>query len=311
MEQIKYKKNAFYYIGQICGLFAILACMVTVGLSVSDLYISIYILATGLALLGLNRIGLHISKFKENMFITILFTAFVFVLAVLVSLTKYNIYFLISSMFGYSSIIILNSLLQMRKDKSPQSLVYHILYSVFMFLFSFVFFFPAIYAKHATSVSNSNFIVLCYSIVIIISSTKNILSPHFKKPKMNTVSKIIEKSMAREILLALMIVIILCSVYFTIVEQSISSYVDALWYSFAVITTIGFGDVSVTTTLGRILSVILGICGIAAVALFTSLIVNFYNEMSKKREEKLLNKIIKEAKEIEKIEEEINEHNKE
>lgn len=89
------------------------------------------------------------------------------------------------------------------------------------------------------------------------------------------------------------------------------SYVDALWYSFAVITTIGFGDVSVTTTLGRILSVILGICGIAAVALFTSLIVNFYNEMSKKREEKLLNKIIKEAKEIEKIEEEINEQNKE
>lgn len=33
--------------------------------------------------------------------------------------------------------------------------------------------------------------------------------------------------------------------------------------------------------------------------------------MSKKREEKLLNKIIKEAKEIEKIEEEINEQNKE
>lgn len=103
----------------------------------------------------------------------------------------------------------------------------------------------------------------------------------------------------------LIILIILCSVYFTVVEPNITSYVDSLWYSFSVITTIGFGDVSVVTTFGRILSVILGICGIVVVALVTSFIVNFYNEMNKRREEATLNRILDEEKKLrETIEEE-------
>lgn len=101
-----------------------------------------------------------------------------------------------------------------------------------------------------------------------------------------------------EIILALLIIVILCSLYFTLVEVNITSYVDALWYSFAVITTIGFGDVSVTTTFGRMLSVILGVSGIVVVALFTSFIVNFYNEMNRKRDDKKLEEYIdKEVKE--------------
>lgn len=103
----------------------------------------------------------------------------------------------------------------------------------------------------------------------------------------------------------LIILIILCSVYFTVVEPNITSYVDSLWYSFSVITTIGFGDVSVVTTFGRILSVILGICGIVVVALVTSFIVNFYNEMKERREEATLNRILDEEKKLrETIEEE-------
>ena len=146
--------------------------------------------------------------------------------------------------------------------------------------------------------------------MIIVSRTKNILSPYHVTLKLNVVSKIIKKSLAKEILLSLVIIIILCSVYFTVVEENITSYVDALWYSFAVITTMGFGDVYVATTLGRILSVILGICGIAAVALFTSFIVNFYNEMNKKREDRIFQKLLQESKDIEKIKEEIDEEDK-
>ena len=106
------------------------------------------------------------------------------------------------------------------------------------------------------------------------------------------------------ILLILSILIVLCSVYFTVVEPNITSYVDSLWYSFSVITTIGFGDVSVVTTFGRIISVILGISGIVVVALFTSFIVNLYNEMSRKKDEKTLRQLLEDAKELEKIEEE-------
>ena len=304
MEEIKRNKNAFYYIGYACGILSILFCFATIGLSISDNYVSLYILSVALMLLGVNRIGFHLSNFKKNMLENIILTAFIFVLAVLVGLTKYNIYFLITSLFLYSLTIIVSRLLILKKDHSTQSIVFNCLCIAFSFLFSFVFFFPAIYAKHATSVSNSNFIVLCYTVAIIVSSSKNLIFPFHKELKIHVLSDIAKKSLVNEIILGLMIIVILCSIYFTVIEPNITSYVDSLWYSFAVITTIGFGDVYVSTTFGRILSVILGICGIVVVALVTSLIVNFYNEMNKKREEKQVQKIVDTVEKIEKIEEE-------
>ena len=120
-----------------------------------------------------------------------------------------------------------------------------------------------------------------------------------KELKINVVNEVIKKSMVYEIILALLIFVILCSIYFTIVEPNMTSYVDSLWYCFTVITTIGFGDVYVTTTLGRILSVILGIGGIVVVALFTSIIVNFYNEMNHRRDYKKIEELEKEVERIE------------
>ena len=280
------EKNVAHYIGLACGFLAIAACIATIVLSINDYYVSIYTLFLALIFLGLNRIGLHFSNFRKHIFENLILTILVFIVAGLVSVTKYSIYFLVSGMFCYSLITISYSLLRIKEDRSTQSIIFNILCIVLAFLFSFVFFFPAIYEKHASTVSNSNFIVLCFSAMIIVSSGKNLILPYHRTLKINVVTNVIKKSMINEIILSLLILIILCSVYFTLAEPNITSYVDGLWYSFAVITTIGFGDVYVTTTFGRILSVILGISGIAVVAVFTSFIVNFYNEMSKKREQK-------------------------
>ena len=64
------------------------------------------------------------------------------------------------------------------------------------------------------------------------------------------------------------------------------------------------GMFTFTTTFGRILSVVLGISGIVVVALFTSVIVNFYDEMSKRREERQVKKLIDKVEKLEKEEDE-------
>ncbi len=299
MEKVGNRKNPYYIFGLISGIIAIGFCIATVAFSVEDSYVGLYTLSIALVCLGINRVGLHLSNFKKNMFENIFLTAFIFVLAVLVSLTKYSIYFLITSMFLYSLTIVVYRLLKIREDRSLQSIIFNCLCITLAFLFSFVFFFPEIYGKHATSVSNSNFIVLCFSSMIIVSSGKNLLFPYQNILKFNVISNIIKKSLINEIILTLSILVILCSLYFTLVEPNIVSYVDSLWYSFAVITTIGFGDVYVVTTFGRILSVFLGISGIAVVAVFTSFIVNFYNEMNKKREQRDIERLEKQIKELE------------
>jgi len=61
-------------------------------------------------------------------------------------------------------------------------------------------------------------------------------------------------------------------------RYGIPSFEDALWYCFAIVTTIGFGDFTAATLTGRAISVVLGLYGIIVVALITSIIVNFYNE---------------------------------
>ena len=231
-------------------------------------------------------------------------TGMMFALAVLVALSSYDIYFLTSSFLAFGLLICANRVFFIKKDHSIKSIIYNSLVIAFCFTYPFFFLFPSIYQKHATSVTNSNFIILSYTIIVLFTCFKNTLLPVSKKLKLDVVAKIVGKTLALEIIMGLLVLITLFSVYFTLVEPGMESFVDSLWYSFSVITTIGFGDVSVTTTLGRILSVILGIYGLVMVGLVTSIIVSFYNDLYRKKEEKILKKIEQKEVEMEKIVEE-------
>lgn len=101
----------------------------------------------------------------------------------------------------------------------------------------------------------------------------------FSQMRIGVLRKILRKTFAAEILFGLVLLIVSFSSVFHVLEDSIATYTDALWYCFAVVTTIGFGDLSVVTPVSRVLSVILGVYGIVVVALITSVIVNFYNEV--------------------------------
>ena len=107
----------------------------------------------------------------------------------------------------------------------------------------------------------------------------------FARIDMPTLKKIVRKTYAAEILFGIVLLIVAFSLVFPHLEEGIATFTDALWYCFAIVTTIGFGDFSAVTPMGRILSVILGLYGIIVVALITSIIVNFYGEMKSDDEE--------------------------
>ena len=120
--------------------------------------------------------------------------------------------------------------------------------------------------------------------IMAITSLLSIFAEAFSKLMFGPLKDIFQKTFAGEILLGLLFLIISFSIVFYVSEGI--SYGDALWYCFAIVTTIGFGDFVVHSLLCRVLSVILGIYGLIVVALITSIIVNFYNEMKQVTEKK-------------------------
>lgn len=72
----------------------------------------------------------------------------------------------------------------------------------------------------------------------------------------------------------------------------IKSPIDALWWSFSTISTTGSGDAYPVTSAGKLLSVILAICGVGLFGTFTAYVARFFIEPSQKQE----NNEIKELK---------------
>ena len=115
------------------------------------------------------------------------------------------------------------------------------------------------------------------ALLLAALSIIDVITEAFAKIQFRTLERIIRKTYAFEILLGLVFLIVAFSLVFWAIEPNMT-YTNALWYCFAVVTTIGFGDVNVIHPVSRVLTVILGIYGIIVVALITSIIVNFYNE---------------------------------
>ncbi len=72
--------------------------------------------------------------------------------------------------------------------------------------------------------------------------------------------------------------VLLCGLMVQIAEPEIDSYGDALWFLWAVATTVGLGDYTAVTTVGRVASVICSLFAVVCTSISTAVIVDFFNE---------------------------------
>ena len=94
---------------------------------------------------------------------------------------------------------------------------------------------------------------------------------------------ILHQTRTYKLLVGYIILVFIMGLLIMITDENINDYGDALWYCYAVLSTVGFGDVIVTGTLPRILSVILTVYSVIVIAIITGAIVNLYtmiNEIS-------------------------------
>lgn len=140
--------------------------------------------------------------------------------------------------------------------------------------------------------SNGDAANILFGTLILYKGASSILSNRYVKKfvSFTDLGKALNKVHGIDVLFGLFIILMLTSFILPYVEQEVGGNItdpgSALWYSFEIITTIGFGDLVAVSDIGKILSVIIGFYGIIIVSLLTSSIVVYISEENKKEEEK-------------------------
>lgn len=106
--------------------------------------------------------------------------------------------------------------------------------------------------------------------------------------KLRILKAILIRTRAADMLLGYLIFVLAAAFLILVMEPDIHTYGDALWYCYAVISTAGFGDIVVTTAIGKIISAIITIYSVFVIAIVTGVVVNFYNQVLRLQQEETL-----------------------
>ena len=79
------------------------------------------------------------------------------------------------------------------------------------------------------------------------------------------------------------ITFLVCAAMIVIADPYVARYGDVLWFCFQAVTTIGFGDVVITSPVARIVTVVLSLYSFFYVAVITGAVVGVCQEMLKVR----------------------------
>ncbi len=86
----------------------------------------------------------------------------------------------------------------------------------------------------------------------------------------------------------LIVLLITSSVIIWKVEDNVTTIFDGFWWAMTTVTTVGYGDIVITTVVGRIVGMILMAYGILLLTLITGTIVTFASEIMKEDRKKSL-----------------------
>ena len=122
--------------------------------------------------------------------------------------------------------------------------------------------------------------------------------------KLKILKRILKQTGADKMLLSFLGVILLSAFLIWIWEPEIHTLGDAVWYCYAVITTIGFGDILVHTPVARIVSIVLSVYAILIIAIITGVVVNFYIHLVEMRNKDTLTRFLDRLEHLPELEKE-------
>lgn len=104
--------------------------------------------------------------------------------------------------------------------------------------------------------------------------------------RLRMITQIIRSSGLGHITLVFLAIFFACALAIKLTDPlAADGWGDAIWFCFQAVSTIGFGDISLTSHAARIVTVVLSIVSIFYLAVITGVVVAYCNDMNKVRRE--------------------------
>lgn len=97
----------------------------------------------------------------------------------------------------------------------------------------------------------------------------------FKKWKL--LRGVLRKTHTYKIIVAFFVVFFLIALIIWLNDPAVHTYRQSIYYCFMIASSVGNGDVIVSTTLARILTMFLSVYSLFAIAIVTGVVVSYYN----------------------------------
>ncbi len=112
---------------------------------------------------------------------------------------------------------------------------------------------------------------------------------------------VLRKTGALKTFLGFISLCLVASILLKHIEPGIKTIGDGIWYCFVASTTIGFGDIYATTTLGRCITILVSLCGIFVFAMMTGVVVSYYMEYLNNRKEETVSVFLEKLENLENL----------
>ncbi|MDO4797531.1 MAG: ion channel [Coriobacteriales bacterium] len=89
---------------------------------------------------------------------------------------------------------------------------------------------------------------------------------------------VVKRSGVSKILTGFLGVFFVCALLVLFFEPGVNTFGDACWFMFVVSTTVGLGDFTAVTTIGRVVTVVCTVSSIVVTAVVTGVVVDFFHE---------------------------------
>ncbi len=116
--------------------------------------------------------------------------------------------------------------------------------------------------------------------------------------KLRLLGRILRNTGADSVIIGFMGFMLLCGLLIWLREPEIKTFGEALWYCFTAVSTIGFGDVVVHTALSRVLTVLMSVYAVAVLAIFTAVVVNYFQQVIARGRKEALEAFLEKAERL-------------